>query len=103
MSTGKYSPSNFFPIINLSPYSIFLFLFILPSCASMGFTYDEARLKQTASYDAKCPIENIKVMKALDNGSAGTGRFLLDVCGKPKKYTRMGMSYHESERRWTQE
>lgn len=68
---------------------------ILGNCASMGFTYDEKKLKNTASFDNDCPVEKIELLKTNENGLSlgGNGNFLLNVCGQKMKYKRYGTIY----------
>ncbi len=68
----------------------------LTGCASIGATYDEDKLIETASFDLACKKDQIRVVSASDGGWSGTGNFSLVACGKPVKYKRIGLMYEKS-------
>jgi hypothetical protein len=72
--------------------------FVIGGCASMGFSVDRDKLINTASFDHNCPAEKIQILSEDDDGSSGTGRYLLKVCDQQKRYKRAGTVYYDAEK-----
>lgn len=66
------------------------------ACAHMGMTVNRDQLKTTASFDHNCPLEQIQIVSEQDNGMAGTGSYVLNVCGSEHKYKRAGTMYYDA-------
>jgi hypothetical protein len=85
----------------LAPCSVLVAACALSSlatgCATMGFSSDKDQLVKTASFDHDCPREKVKVLAEQEEG-IGVASFKLDVCGKEKRYKRMGTSFFDAEK-----
>lgn len=62
-----------------------------------GASLDKEKLVQTAAFDHGCPEEKVRLVTEDDDGMAATGRYVLDVCGKEKRYKRAGTMYYDAE------
>lgn len=69
---------------------------VTTGCATMGWTSDRDTLVKTAAFDHDCPREQVKVLAEQEDG-LGAASFKLDVCGKTKRYKRMGTLYVDAE------
>lgn len=67
------------------------------ACATMGWTSDRDTLLKTASFDHDCPPEQIKILGEQEEG-LGAASFKLEVCGKVRRYKRMGTLYTDAEK-----
>ena len=74
-----------------------LMIATLTGCASMGFTSNSDTLVKTAAFDHDCPKEKVRVVGEQEEGM-GAASFKLDVCGKPRRYKRMGTMYMDADK-----
>lgn len=51
---------------------------------------------QTAAFDSRCPVENIRVVDRHEG--LGAGWYRLDVCGAATRYMRTGTSFYRADR-----